>query len=436
VTTNAIEKATEQGIEAIDAPTVRKFICANASDTEIGLFLQIAKAYDLNPFKREIYLVKYGSYPAATIVGYETYLKRAERTGKLDGWDIEIDGDPPEASATITIYRKDRGRPIKWTAYFEDAVKLTRDGAVTEMWRKWKFMLRKVAIAQGMRLAFPDELGGLPYTEDELDANAQVTTAVVVETGTLTEKIKAASTVVEQKKEPKATDLCTPDDRRRLFSACKAAGYSEEDVRDATVKILNDPNGSTKSLTVAQVNQLCAAAEAKTLLPPTAPADGSDEAHGTDTPPDAEPEPTGQQDDDIPFGDPNGPTADVMKQAGEFIEKVRKPTSKKQDSAPVSAKAALGRYVARARADAGVAPAILAKALSVTPAVLSGLEQGQVAFTKEQALAAAKCLDLHPDDILAIGGFAVESDNKPDNQPGKSHESNGKDSQRGLSFKR
>ena len=36
------------------------------------------------------------------------------------------------------------------------------------------FMLKKVAIAQGFRLAFPDELGGLPYLAEELPQTAKL----------------------------------------------------------------------------------------------------------------------------------------------------------------------------------------------------------------------------------------------------------------------
>jgi phage recombination protein Bet len=418
----AIEKATEKEIQTIDAPTVRKFICANASDTEIGLFLQIAKAYDLNPFKREIYLVKYGSYPASTIVGYETYLKRAERTGKLDGWDVAIEGEPPEASATITIHRKDRGHDIKWTVYYEDAVQRTKDGAVTSMWRKWKFMLRKVAIAQGMRLAFPDELGGLPYTEEELDpTQPPQTQVVVVDSAPLAEKIKGATPKAEQRTESKPTDPCSAEDRRRLFGVAKANGYVEEDIRTAVKNLLVTDDGSTKDLTVAQVNQLCALAESKNLTaiditegsqPSAEPTDSDQHSDTGDVDEGRKGEP-GEADDDIPFGKP---------------EK-RSKTSKNM---PVSAKSALGSYVAQARADASVAPAILAKALGVTPAVLSGLEKGQIPFAQEQALAAAKCLNLHPDDVLAIGGFSV--DNPTDNQQAENDKENGKNIQKGLPF--
>ena len=48
-------------------------------------FLELCQAYKLNPFKREIYAVGYGN-KFNIITGYEVYLKRAERTGKLNGW--------------------------------------------------------------------------------------------------------------------------------------------------------------------------------------------------------------------------------------------------------------------------------------------------------------------------------------------------------------
>ena len=47
------------------------------------------QAFGLNPFKREVHVAVYGegSYRRfSMITGYETYLKRADRSGKLDGW--------------------------------------------------------------------------------------------------------------------------------------------------------------------------------------------------------------------------------------------------------------------------------------------------------------------------------------------------------------
>lgn len=59
--------------------------------TEAGRtqFVSICQAFGLNPWKRDVYATIYGegSYRHfSAITGYEVYLKRAERTGKLDGW--------------------------------------------------------------------------------------------------------------------------------------------------------------------------------------------------------------------------------------------------------------------------------------------------------------------------------------------------------------
>lgn len=133
-------------------------------------FVQIAKAFNLNPFKREIYASKYGGQ-MSIIVGYEVYIKRAERTGQLDGWECVTTGSVTtnDLVATITIYRKDRTRPFVWQAHYNECVQKTKEGNVTKFWQKASFMTKKVAISQGFRLCFSDELGGMPYTKEEME---------------------------------------------------------------------------------------------------------------------------------------------------------------------------------------------------------------------------------------------------------------------------
>ena len=132
-------------------------------------FLEICKAYKLNPFKRECYAVGYGEN-WNIITGYEVYIKRAERSGKLDGWECHVEGtNDNDLRAVITIHRKDWSHPFVHIVYYTEAVQKKRDGSINSMWVKMKtFMLRKVCIAQGFRLCFPDELGGMPYTNDEM----------------------------------------------------------------------------------------------------------------------------------------------------------------------------------------------------------------------------------------------------------------------------
>lgn len=136
---------------------------------ELNSYLQIAKAFNLNPFKREIHVSKYNGQ-MSIITGYEVYIKRAERTGLLDGWSVATTGsvETKDLKAILTIYRKDRQHPFTWEADYSEFVQRTKEGVVTKFWQKGKMMIKKVAISQGFRLCFSDELGGMPYTADEM----------------------------------------------------------------------------------------------------------------------------------------------------------------------------------------------------------------------------------------------------------------------------
>ena len=160
-------------------------------------FLEMAKAFNLNPFKREIYLVGYKGKNGDNyniIVGYEVYISRAMASGMLNGWQIEsgiertfrLVPDTWEVSehkdlvATCTIWRKDFEYPFKKSVNFGEYAQKTFDRAtgthkINAMWRdKPKTMLEKVATAQAFRLAFPDELGGIGYQAEELGHDSTV----------------------------------------------------------------------------------------------------------------------------------------------------------------------------------------------------------------------------------------------------------------------
>lgn len=140
------------------------------SDKHRTQFIQIAKAFNLNPFTREIYGIQYGPN-FNIIVGYEVYLKRAERSGLLDGWEVFSEGSQKDGDfrATCIVHRKDLKHPIKRTVYFDEY------NQNNQMWKtKSRVMIEKVAIATTFRQAFPDELSGMPYTEAEHVEDAEV----------------------------------------------------------------------------------------------------------------------------------------------------------------------------------------------------------------------------------------------------------------------
>jgi recombinational DNA repair protein RecT len=93
------------------------------NEKETTQFIQIAKAYNLNPFKREIYCVKYGD-SLSIIVGYESYIKRAERSGLLNGYNVKTEGDIASSNlkAIVTIHRKDWANPFVHEVFFTEYV--------------------------------------------------------------------------------------------------------------------------------------------------------------------------------------------------------------------------------------------------------------------------------------------------------------------------
>lgn len=161
-------------------------------------FVQIARAFNLNPFIREIYGIPYGDN-FNIIVGYEVYLKRAENSGMLTGWRAWTEGEGNNLKGCVEINRKDWEKPFYHEVYFEEY------DQKNSMWRtKGRTMIKKVAIAQGFRMAFPVELGGLPYTSDEIVIQGE---NVNVSTGEIT---NASPQKQRQSKPPVSTPQSKP----------------------------------------------------------------------------------------------------------------------------------------------------------------------------------------------------------------------------------
>lgn len=150
--------------DEVTQKTIEEFLFSSGTklnDQQKMMFLKMAQLNNLNPFKREIYAIPFGSN-FNIVTAYQVYIARAEATGKLDGWEVVSNGD----EAVITIHRKDMSKPIIWNVQRSDFDKGSGN------WLKMPdFMLKKVAIGQGFRLAFPNELSAMPYTSDELDSD-------------------------------------------------------------------------------------------------------------------------------------------------------------------------------------------------------------------------------------------------------------------------
>ncbi|MCK4646644.1 MAG: phage recombination protein Bet [Candidatus Aminicenantes bacterium] len=169
---DSLMKEESKALMKVTAETIKKYICPDATDQEIELFKNQCKMFQLNPFKREIYLIKYASYPADIVVGYQVYLKRADRSKQWDGMESGTKGSLKKKDLVgwVKVYRKDWKRPLCHEVDFEEYAKRRKDGSLTKFWAKMpKTMIKKVAVSQGYRLAFPDEMGDLPYIVEEIE---------------------------------------------------------------------------------------------------------------------------------------------------------------------------------------------------------------------------------------------------------------------------
>lgn len=140
-------------------------LTGHLTDQQRAQFVAVAMEFGLNPFKREIYAVPYGN-GLSIITGYEVYLKRAEACPDFDGYDVKFSGSPDKPadfSCTCTVYRKNLSHPVTDEVFFSES------SQNNSMWKnKPRLMLKKVAIANAFRKAFPNDFGGLPYIADEL----------------------------------------------------------------------------------------------------------------------------------------------------------------------------------------------------------------------------------------------------------------------------
>ena len=73
---------------------VRHFICEKATDAECKIFLETCRAYRLNPFTREAYLIHYDNKnddtPCTIVLGKNCYLQMAERHPAYDGFEAGV----------------------------------------------------------------------------------------------------------------------------------------------------------------------------------------------------------------------------------------------------------------------------------------------------------------------------------------------------------
>lgn len=184
---------------------VKQFITRGNGDitaSEAVNFMMWCSHNKLDPFNNEAYLVKFGNQAAQQLVGKGAFMRRAEEDKNYEGFKagvillregqiIEQEGSFKLPKDTLIggwceVYVKDKKYPVKAMVSLEEYNK----GQST--WKSMPLtMIRKVAIVQALREAFPTQLSGL-YVEDEMQPTKQESAKATIDE--VKEEIKETQT--------------------------------------------------------------------------------------------------------------------------------------------------------------------------------------------------------------------------------------------------
>lgn len=173
----------------LDAQTVKNYLVngnGEVTDQEVAMFINLCRYQGLNPFLREAYLIKYDSKaPASTVVGKDAFTRRASQIEECKGWSAGVavvtrKNEYVEREGTIVLPEE---RLVGgwcevlregWEKPFKVSVNLSEYNTGKSMWAKMPAtMIRKVAIVQGLRDAFPDKFQGM-YDQSEMGTDGRL----------------------------------------------------------------------------------------------------------------------------------------------------------------------------------------------------------------------------------------------------------------------
>ena len=186
--TGLVEYEANGEMVKLSPSMVKKYLVSGGgavTDGEVMMFLSLCRYQHLNPFLKEAYLIKYGSNdPAAIVTGKDVFTKRADATPNYAGKQagvivIDAKGEVIEREGAFVlpketlvggwakVFIKGHETPEYAAVALEEYIGRKKSGEINSNWSKRPAtMIRKVAVVQALREAFPDRFQGM-YAQEE-----------------------------------------------------------------------------------------------------------------------------------------------------------------------------------------------------------------------------------------------------------------------------
>lgn len=212
ISDKAVEfKAGEETVK-LSPNIIRRYLVngsGEVTDQEVVMFLNLCRFQHLNPFLREAYLIKYGNSPATMVVGKDAITKRAMRNASFAGQQAGVVVQQVETGELeyrpgalvledeklvggwAKVFVKGYQEPIEAVVGLSEYVGTKKTGEVNEQWiKRPATMIRKVALMQALREAFPDDLAGM-YDSSEMGVDLNESSMAPVDMDNLPPVIQA-----------------------------------------------------------------------------------------------------------------------------------------------------------------------------------------------------------------------------------------------------
>lgn len=167
------------------AQEVKDRLCPNIGDKELSMVIALCQAQKLNPFTKDVHIVKYGDNPAQIITSKEVFSKRANANKDYEGFEAGVtvisggkivhrEGSAVYSAANEQLVGGWCRVFVNGKRPFYDEVTIEEYSTGKSLWNsKPATMIRKVAYVHCLREAFPDDFQGL-YSSEEMGETGQM----------------------------------------------------------------------------------------------------------------------------------------------------------------------------------------------------------------------------------------------------------------------